>query len=141
MKNYRNTSLKVATLSAAMSLWIAASPMGVAHAASDTCKNVKISMSNQTGVEIKLTKLEYHDLDKNKWDTENVFGVDGIQKLENNVAMTTTRDLQNVGDDPTELRVTYQHHMGGTKYGDKITTTGSQFTCKDSSSHTVTLTK
>jgi hypothetical protein len=109
--------------------------------ANDTCKNVKITMSNNTSDEIKLTKLEYKDFDKGKWNTENAFGVDGIQKLEHGVSMNTTRDLQNVGNDKTELRVTYQHHMGGTKWGDKITVTGDQFTCKNEGTHTVSLTK
>lgn len=120
-------------------LCMAAAALTTAHAASDTCKNVNITMSNSTSAEIKLTKLEYKDFDKNKWNTENVFGVDGVQKLEPGVSMKTTRDLQNVGNDPTQLRVTYQHHMGGTKWGDKLTATGAQFTCSDGTSNTLML--
>ena len=34
--------------------------------------------------------------------------------------MTWTRDLEGVGNENTQFRVTYQHHIGGTKWGDDI---------------------
>jgi hypothetical protein len=129
---------------AATSLCVLTVAMGVsstAHAFGDTCKDVKITMSNNTSDEIKLTTLEYHDKDVDKWRTEHPFGVDGFQKLEHDKAMTTTRDLEHVSNDKTKLRVTYKHHMGGTKWGNDITVTTDEFTCKDNSAHTVALSK
>ncbi|HYI82296.1 MAG TPA: hypothetical protein VEX11_03690 [Acetobacteraceae bacterium] len=102
------------------------------------CENFKIILRNSTHGEIKVTKLEYKD--GSKWETERMFGLDGIQKIEKDHSVTFTRDLGGVGDESTQFRVTYQHHIGGTKWSaDKCEVTDA-FTAHDNGSRMVTLT-
>ncbi len=109
--------------------------------ASDNCKDVFITISNQTPDEVKVKKFEYGDFDKENWKTENMFGIDGFQKLMARQHYSWTRDLEAVKDDKTELRVTYVHHIGGSKWGSDLTETTGEFTCKEGLNKTVTLTK
>jgi hypothetical protein len=109
--------------------------------ASDNCKNVVITISNQTADEVKVKKFEYRDFDKADWKTENMFGVDGFQKLMTGRHYSWTRDLESVLNDKTKFRVTYVHHIGGSKWGSDLTETTNEFTCKGDLEETVTLTK
>jgi hypothetical protein len=103
-----------------------------------TCENFKIILRNSTHGEIKVTKFEYKD--GSKWEPERMFGLDGIQKIEKDHSVTFTRDLGGVGDEGTQFRVTYQHHIGGTKWSaDKCEVTDT-FTAHDNGSRMVTLT-
>ncbi len=97
--------------------------------ANDTCKNVVIKLVNDTADEIKVKTFEYYDFDKDGWRTENMFGIDGHQILEHGKSWSWTRDLEKVGDDNTKFRVTYQHHIGGTKWGADKTVTTDKFKC------------
>jgi hypothetical protein len=110
--------------------------------AQDNCKNVMITISNQTGDEIKVKKFEYRDFDKGDWKVETgIFGVDGFDKLEPGKSNSWTRDLEKVSKDTTEFRVTYSHHVGGSKWGSDILATTPNFTCTEGLKKTVTLTK
>ena len=110
-----------------------------AFAANDNCNNVVIRLKNATSDEIKITTFQYFDFDKSKWRTESMFGIDGFQKLEPGKSMPWTRDLEHVGADDTKFKVTYQHHIGGTKWGtDRNVTTGT-FKCQDGLSKEVSL--
>ena len=112
-----------------------------AMALGDTCKNVKITIKNDTPDEIKVTKFEYFDFDKNKFRTENLLGIDGQQKLEPNKSFTVTRDLGQIKNDKTNFKVTYQHKIGGTKFEPAVSETTASFTCRDGITKTVSLTK
>lgn len=95
-----------------------------------TCSNVKINMKNDTPDEIKVTKFEYED--GGAWKTENMFGVDGHQKIESGAPnFTWTRDLGGVGGESTKFKATYKHHSGGTVWGPDKTVTIGPFTCVD----------
>jgi hypothetical protein len=120
----------------ALSAWI---PPAVA--ASDTCKNVRITLTNSTPDEIKLKKLEYYDGDKKQWREEaTMFGIiDEKQNLEQTKSFTRTRDLEKVNDDLTKLRVTYSHRIGGNKYEPPVTEISPQFTCSDGMNREVIL--
>jgi len=110
--------------------------------AADNCKNVVVTISNQTGDEIKVKKLEYRDFDKATWKTETgIFGVDGFDKLESGKSNAWTRDLESVLNDTTEFRVTYSHHIGGSKWGSDILAVTGSFTCSEGLKKTITLTK
>lgn len=109
--------------------------------ANDNCKNVVITITNQTPDEVKVKTFEYRDFDKENWKTENMFGIDGFQKLMAGQHYSWTRDLESVRDDKTEFRVTYVHHIGGSKWGSDLTETTDQFTCGEGLRKTVTLTK
>lgn len=109
--------------------------------ASDNCKNVVITISNQTPDEVKVKKFEYRDFDKENWKTENMFGIDGFQKLMTGQHYSWTRDLGSVLNDDTKFRVTYVHHTGGSKWGSDLAETTDEFTCSEDLKKTVTLTK
>ena len=109
--------------------------------ASDNCKNVVITIANHTSDEVKVKKFEYRDFDKEDWKTENMFGVDGFQKLMAGQHYSWTRDLEQVQNDKTKFRVTYVHHIGGSKWGSDLTETTDDFTCSEDLKKTVTLTK
>lgn len=70
-----------------------------------------------------------------------MFGVDGFQKLEPGKSEDWTRDLEQVGGDRTQFRVTYVHHIGGSKWGDDIKAVTGSFTCTEELVKTVTLTQ
>ena len=107
-----------------------------------TCKNVDIKIVNSTGDEIKVKKFEYNDIDKGTWKTETgMFGVDGFDKLEPGKSNSWARSLGFQDEMSTQFRVTYSHHIGGSKWGaDKVYTTGT-FTCSDNMPKTLTLTQ
>jgi hypothetical protein len=109
--------------------------------AADNCKDVKITIHNGTADEVKLKSFDYYDYDKNKSRHETLFPVDGIQKLEPSKGLTWTRDLESVGGDETKFKVTYAHHIGGTKWGSDLTATTDKFTCSENLTKTVTLSK
>ena len=77
------------------------------------CEDFTITLKNSTSGEIKATKFEYKD--GSNWRTENMFGLDGHQKIDEGRSISFKRDLEGVGDESTQFRVTYQHHLGGTK--------------------------
>jgi len=104
-----------------------------------TCSNFDIILHNSTHGEIKATKFEYKD--GAKWKTENMFGLDGYQKIEKDHGVKFTRDLGGIGNENTQFRVTYQHHAGGTLWGDKLVETTGVFRANDNESKTVTLTR
>jgi hypothetical protein len=110
--------------------------------AQDTCNNVTITFKNATPDEIKVTRFEYFEQDRNDWHTEHLLGVDGFKKIEHDKSWSSTRDLGSVGGDAgTKFKATYQHHIGGTSWGpDKVVTVG-PFTCTDGLDKTLVLNK
>jgi hypothetical protein len=103
------------------------------------CENFKVTLKNSADGEIKATKFEYKD--GSNWKTENMFGLDGYQKIEKDHSVPFTRDLGGIGDESTCFKVTYKHHIGGTKWGDDIVEMTDSFTAHDNGSKTVTLTR
>jgi hypothetical protein len=97
----------------------------------DTCSNVNIKLTNSTGGEIKVTKFEYYDHTEDKWRTESMFGLDGHQKLEPGKSWSKKQDLEHVENDLTKFKVTYQSHIGGSKWADPLSKVTDDFTCKD----------
>ena len=76
-----------------------------------TASNFRITIHNGTNDEVKATRFEYRD--GPAWRTEAMFGLDGHQKIEKGHGVVFTRDLEGVGGEETQFRVTYQHHAGG----------------------------
>lgn len=105
----------------------------------DTCSNVDITLTNTTAAKIKVTKFEYYDYTDKKWRTEVMFGVDGHQKLERGASWSTTQDLEHVENDNTKFKVTYEADIDGTASGNPVSTTTSEFTCKDNMKKAVIL--
>lgn len=103
------------------------------------CENFMITLQNSCDGEIKATKFEY--LDGSNWKTENMFNLDGHQKIEKDHAIPFNRALAGIGDESTKFRVTYKHHLGGTKWGPTLVETTDAFVAHDNGSHTVALTK
>jgi hypothetical protein len=105
-------------------------------ASAQTCSNVDVTIKNSTSDEIKVKRFEY--LDGSTWRTETgMFGVDGFQKLMPNKSVPFERDLERVGGESTRIRVTYAHHIGGSKWGSDRTFYTSTFTCIDGMSRFV----
>jgi hypothetical protein len=120
----------------ALSAW-----MSPAAIAADTCENVAIGIKNGTRDEIKVTKFEYFDFDKNKYRTENLFGLDGKQSIERGQTFNVTRNLGQVGNDRTKFRVTYSHKIGGNKFEPPVTEVSPAFKCSNNDKKTVFLDK
>lgn len=104
-----------------------------------TCGNFTIIVKNSTDAEIKVTKVEYQD--GSTFKTENCLGIDGVEKIEKDHAKSFKRNLQGIGNESTRLRVTYQHHIGGTTWGEKLVAATDQFLAEDNECRTVTLTR
>lgn len=115
--------------------------MPPAAIAADNCKNVNITLKNGTRDEIKITKFEYFDFDKNKYRTENLLGLDGQQKLEPNKSFNATRNLEQIDNDRTKFKVTYRHKIGGNQFEPPVTEESPTFVCSDNISKTVLLNK
>jgi hypothetical protein len=112
-----------------------------ANLLAESCNNVKITISNQTGDEVKVKKLEYHSF-TDGWRTETgIFGVDGFTKLQPGHQTAWIRDLRDIEGENTFFRVTYAHHHGGSVWDDDQTETSEKFVCNDKDAATVTLTK
>jgi hypothetical protein len=102
-------------------------------------KNVKLTVSNYSDAEVKVTKVEY--LDGSDWKTENMLGVDGHKKIEPHGQHYTfpRRDLEDVEGQTTEFRVTYRDHVGGVTWGDKRYAHSPSFAGVDEASVTVSI--
>ncbi len=120
---------------------ISMSAVPAAMAAGDNCKDVKITIHNSTPDEVKLKSFDYYDYDKNEWRHETLFPGDGFQKLESSKGLVWTRDLEHVGGDKTKFKVTYSHHIGGTKWGSDMVATTDSFTCTENLPKTVFITQ
>lgn len=128
-KMFKRSSI-VASLVAA---GLCAGVTGAAFAAN--CETVKVTLHNSTDDEIKVTKFEYKD--GSNWKTENMFGLDGFQRINEHTGIYWTRDLGGIGSESTQFKTTYQHHAGGTVWGPAMTEYTSTFTCLDKHSYTV----
>jgi len=127
---------KLIGLAAAMVI-LGRSPAALAFG--DTCSNVKIKLTNDTDVEIKVTQFEYYDYSADKWRLEVMFGVDGFQKIEAGQTWSKTQDLEHVENDKTKFKVTYKTHVGGTDWGSATSVDTDSFECKDEMSKTVVI--
>ncbi len=105
----------------------------------NVCDNFNITFENESGDEIKVKKLEYFDFNKSKWKTENMFGVDGHQKINPGASWTKRRDLGKVGGTDTKFRATYQRAIGGNKWRQNETVTTADFTCTNGGSRSVVI--
>jgi hypothetical protein len=104
------------------------------NAFADTCNDVCIVLINNdiAGKVIKATKFEYKD--GSKWKTENLLGLDGHQKIEPHDAAGFDRNLQGIGGERTQFKVTYKSESWlaeGPRWGDEVVETTDTFTCHD----------
>ena len=102
------------------------------------CQDFTIALQNGTDGEIKVTKFEYKD--GSNFKTENMFGLDGHQKIEKDHSVSFKRNLQGIGNENTQFRVTYKHHIGGINWGGANVQTTEEFIAQDNGNRTVTLT-
>ena len=102
------------------------------------CKDVYILVQNSADVEVKVTKFEYKD--GSNWKTENMFGLDGFQKIEKDQHFIWVRDLEGIRNESTQFRVTFRRHIGGTAWASEEVVTTATFTCSDNERQFVTLT-
>jgi hypothetical protein len=103
-----------------------------------TAKNIRIGLYNDTECEVKVTKIEYQDGDK--WKVENCLGLDGHQKLMPHKSIDLKRqNLEGVGDEMTQIRITYKDHVGGSKWGKDKVICSSDFTAFENFGLTVHL--
>jgi hypothetical protein len=100
------------------------------------CEDFTITIQNRTGVEIRTTKLEYRD--GTETHTEHAFGVDGSDRIDNGRDNKYKRNLQGIGEESTELTVTYQLRSGNDWSANHVVTTDT-FTCRDNGSKTITI--
>jgi hypothetical protein len=111
-----------------------------AFALGDKCKNVKITIKNNTTDTLKVKKFLYEDVAKKKYHVEALLGPNGRDILNPGNSVTDTRNLAFVDGEDTRFRVIYQHKIGRAKFEREIVHVSGTFICKDNSSHTVTLT-
>lgn len=112
---------------------------GKTFAIGNVCSNVEITIQNSTADEIKATKFEYYDYKDDKWRTEVMFGADGHQRINAGKSWPKKQDLEHIENDKTKFRVTYQRHIGGSKWEDPVSSVTSDFTCVDNMKKTVTI--
>ncbi len=99
-----------------------------AHALNDNCKDVRISVFNDHPVEVKVTKIEYRDYDKdNKWRSEGF--VD--RKIATTKHYQFVKNLEHVKNDDTTIRIVYKENLGGSRWSGENTVTGSKHTCSE----------
>lgn len=103
----------------------------------NTCDNFNITFANETEDEIKVTKFEYFDASASKWKTENMFGVDGHQKINSGAQWTKQRDLEKIGGVNTEFRATFKRAIGGNKWQQEDKVTVPDVTCSHGGSETI----
>jgi len=108
-----------------------------AHAIGKVCSNFEITFENNTDYDIRVTKFEYYDYNKNKWKTENMLGADGRKNLSAGDDWTKKRDLEKVENRDTRFRTTFQRIIDGTQY-QKETTLTDRFRCTDNGESTIT---
>jgi len=105
-----------------------------------TAENFVITIMNECHGEIRATKLEYKD--GSTWRREALFGLDGHQKIEEKHGIRfSPQNLSGVGDEQTQLRVTYQHHAGGVVWGPDLVETTDPFVAHDNGRKTIFLTR
>lgn len=74
-----------------------------------SCKNAKITITNNYGKDIKAYGVEYKDFeDKGKVRYENV----NDEKMGNGDKVDRTEDLGSVGDEETQLRLKFKYYVG-----------------------------
>lgn len=122
-------SLRAGTLSV---LGIVA--LGSSEAMAANCQDFNIWLQNEARIEIKAVRFEYKD--GSSWKTENIFGVDGYERIDLYNTSFFKRSLQGIGDESTQFRVTYKLDEGYTswglkKWGADIVETVNTFTCHD----------
>src|SRR5688572_27800680 len=98
-----------------------------------TCEDFVITMKNACDEEIKATKLEYKD--GPRWRREPNFGL--ARKIEKDRQVTLgPHTLRGIANEPTQLRVTYNHHLGGTQWGPTLVKTTHPFIARDNGKKT-----
>ncbi len=99
-----------------------------AQALGDDCKDVRISVFNDHPVEVKVTKIEYRDFDRDdKWRSEAF--VD--RKIATTKHYQFVRNLEHVKNDDTMIRITYKEDEGGSRWSDDRVVTGSKHKCSE----------
>lgn len=116
------TALGAALISAAqLAVPVPAAALG------DNCQDVRISVFNNHPVEIKITKIEYRDYDRENWRSEDF--VD--RKIATTKHYQFVRNLEHVENDDTSIRITYRESLGGSRWSDEATVTGAKHKCSD----------
>jgi hypothetical protein len=105
--------------------------------AAPVCANVNVNIQNGTPDTIKLTNLEYFDFAQKTFVPKNLAQV----QLTSGTVERVTRNLAEVGNVHTKLRVTYQHKQGPNSFAAPVRVTTDRFVCIDGSTHPVLLDK
>jgi hypothetical protein len=99
-----------------------------AQALNDNCKDVRISVFNDHPVEIKVTKIEYRDFDKDdKWRSEAFID----RKIATTKGYQFVQNLERVKNDDTMIRITYKENEGGSRWSSDRIVTGSKHNCSE----------
>ena len=121
------TSIPTAVIAVSLLLVSLTSPTP-SFALNDNCKDVRISVFNDHPVEIKVTKIEYRDYDKeNKWRSEALVN----RKIATTKHYQFIRNLEHVKNDDTKIRITYKENQSGSRWGKELTVTGSKHECSE----------
>jgi hypothetical protein len=102
------------------------------------CEDFLIVIRNETGVEVRVTKFEYRDENRSK--VENIFGVDGSDRIDAGDSRNYERNLGGIGGENTEFTVTYQHRLGNNNWSANHVETTDTFECEDGERKTINLT-
>lgn len=95
------------------------------------CNQLNIRITNLSGYEVKISKVEYFDPTLRQWRVEAQIN----QLLKEGATWSWPRSLESVLDATTQLRVTYQKKRAAgltvESFGAELQAESSQFTCKD----------
>lgn len=96
------------------------------YAIGDNCKEVRIAVFNDHPVEVKITKIEYRDYDRdNKWRSEAMVN----RKIATTKSYQFVKNLEHVKNDATKIKITYKEHLGGSRWSIEKTVEGAKHTC------------
>lgn len=85
-------------------------------------------MFNDHAVEVKVTKIEYRDYDKDdKWRSEAFIN----RKIATTKGYQFLQNFEHVKNDDTRIRITYKENLGGSRWSSERTVLGAKHKCTE----------
>lgn len=105
-----------------------------------TCEDFVITMKNACDGEIEALELEYKE--GPRWRREASAGLSGRRKIAKDHQVTLPpRTLRGIGNETTQLRVTYRHRLGGSQWGPSRVETTHPFIARPNGKKTIVLSR
>ncbi len=100
-----------------------------------SCKDVYVTVQNDTGKPIKVIDLDYWDPSSDKYRSEFIPN----ERIPNGQPWQETRNLEQIDQMKTHIRVEYRKPLSNGKWSKKYTKKSSSAVCQKNGSYTITL--